>query len=541
MTALNALRNFLGLYSLVIGGAAVVAIVMAALLFAFFPELQTPARALIAVALMLLLLFLAGAYSEVRGTVLSRQTRYGTNTGLMVAAFFGIAVLLNVVSAQNTKRFDLTESGQYTLSRHTQAALKNLKGPVKVVGFFTREPASQAGKQSAENLLSEYRYHSDKISFEFHDPEAEPGLARQYEIRDDQAMVFEYEGRRRQVYGIGEQEFTGAVLNVTGTEQPKIYFVTGHGEPELDSTEQRGFSFARDGLTTDNYDVRQLSLSTISRIPEDAGVIIVPAPKAPVLDSEVRLLNGYLEGGGKALFLLDPNPPEHVRQLLTKWGVRLNDGIVVDQQFFVQPDVTVPVAQQYDRGNIITKDLAASFFPGAAGMSIDVPEDDRDHVFVSPIAITSILSFLETEPGDRPQYDEGKDRRGPLPLALTVVADKPIGQRPQRQAPTPLPGTTAPQINPAPPSSNPTRLVVFADTDFATNQFFYSLGNSDLFLNSVNWLTQQEELISIRPKPDTSRKLVATTRTWNFIIFSSVGLWPLVLMVAAGVVYWRRR
>lgn len=540
MTAIRTFRNFLGLYSLVIGGAAVVAVATAVLLLVFFPELQVPARVLVALALILLLLFVAGAYSEVRTGVLSRQTRYGTNTGVMAVAFLGIAVLINVVSAQNHHRADLTEGAQFTLSRHTQTVLRGLKAPVKVTGFFTRAAEAQASRQSAENLLAEYRYHTDKFDFEFVDPEANPGRARQFEVRDNGALVFEFEGRRRQIFGSGEQEFTGAILAVTGIEQQKIYFLAGHGEPEPDSTEERGFSFAKDGLTTDNYEVRTLNLNTVERVPADAAVVVVSAPRTPLLAPEVRLLNEYLDNGGKAIFLLDPSPTQEMKLLVARWGVQVKDGTVVDQSSHVPPDVTVPVAAGYDRTMVITKDLPATFFPGAAGLGIEIPEDDRDHVFVAPMAGTSPQSFLETT-RDRIEFNPDQDQRGPFPLALTVLAEKPIGQRPPR-APTgtALPGGVTPQITPE-QLINPTRLVVFADTDFATNQFFYSLGNSDLFLNSINWLTGSQELISIRTKPEQFRRLVVTQRIWNFILYSSVALWPLALLVAGAVVWWRRR
>lgn len=541
MAAIRTFRNFLGLYSLVIGAAAIVAVATAVLVFVFLPELQVAARVLLALALILLLLFVAGAYTEVRTGVLSRQTRYGTNTGVMAVAFLGIAILINVVSAQNFHRADLTEGAQFTLSRHTQAALKGLKAPVKVTGFFTRKSAEmQASRQSAENLLSEYRYHTDKFEYQFLDPEESPGLARQYEVRDDGALVFEFEGRRRQIFGIGEQEFTGAILAVTGIEQQKIYFIGGHGEPDVGSADQRGFSFAKDGLTTDNYEVRTLNLNTVDRVPADATVVVVAAPRTPYLEPEVRLLNQYLDNGGKALFLLDPTLTPELRSALARWGVQVKNGTVVDQASHVPPDVTNVVRAAYDRTMVITKDLPATFFPGAAGLGIEIPEDDRDHVFVLPLVVTSPQSFLETTP-DRIEFNEGQDQRGPFPLGVTVLAEKPIGQRPQRTGPsTALPGGVTPQITPE-QLSNPTRLVVFADYDFATDQFFYSLGNSDLFLNSINWLTGSEELVSIRTKPEQFRRLVVTQRIWNFILYSSVALWPLALLVAGAIVYWRRR
>lgn len=532
---LRSAQNFLGVYSLVMGALALVALVLAALLYIFLPELERTAQILLGFAALFLVLFIIGAYSEVKAGVTSRQTRYGTNTGVMIAAFIGIAALLNVMAAQNRGRWDLTAGGQYTLARQTLTVLQNLEKPVKVVGFFTNDPQVQANRERAQNLLTEYRYQSDKISVEFVDPEEKPGIARQYEVRSNATLVFESEGRRRQITGIGEQDFTGAILNVTGTEQPTIYFVAGHGEHDVTSTDGNGYRFVYDGLIADNYEVLPLNLGALTKVPEDAALLVVAGPKRAFLEAETKVFNDYLDNGGKALVMINPTTPAEFGPMLARWGVVVKNGRVVDQAVFVQPDVTTPAVQgnQYIFSQI-TKGIAASFFPGAAGMDIAVPDDDKDHVFVSPLAITSFQSYLETNP-DSVSFDEANDPLGPLPLVLIVEATKPIGQRPPRSS------AQASATGSQEPAVKPTRMVVFADSDFATNEFFYSLGNSDLLLNSINWLTAQEELISIRPKPAEFRRLVIRQRDWNVILYSTVAFWPLVVLLGGVYAWWRRR
>ena len=311
----------------------------------------------------------------------------------------------------------------------------------------------------------------------------------------------------------------------------------GHGERAIDSADSQSFSQVRDGLIADNYQVQSINLSTVAALPSDVAVLGIAGPKRPFLEPEVQLVDRYLEGGGKALILLDPNPSPELRRLLLKWGVEVKDGLVVDTQSYVNPDLTVPLARggQYTFGQV-TKDLQASFFPGAAGLTPSVPEDDRDHVAVTPLAATTDRSYLETDP-QKIEFTPNADSIGPFLLGLTVEANKPVGQRPVRPVP-PQPGQPLPANQPA---QNPTRLVVFADSDFATNNFFYSLSNSDLLLNSVNWLTAQESLISIRPKPPEFRRLDITRRTFDFILYSSAALWPLAVLLAGGFVWWRRR
>ena len=165
------------------------------------------------------------------------------------------------------------------------------------------------------------------------------------------------------------------------------------------------------------------------------------------------------------------------------------------------------------------------------GLTFDVPQADQDHVAVSPLVGTTPDAFASSDP-TRTSFNQGTAQRGPFALALTVQADRPIGQRPVNPLPAPNSGQQP---------TRPTRIAVFGDSDFATNNFFYSLSNSDFMINTVNWLTAQEELISIRPKPPEFRRLVITQAQWNFIMASSVVIWPALLLLGGGFVWWRRR
>ncbi|MBM2826131.1 MAG: transp aux protein [Dehalococcoidia bacterium] len=522
---MRGLQSILGPFSLITGTLGLAAIVLSALLYLLLPELQDANRTLLGVGLILLTIFFLGAFEQVKAALMARQARYGTNVTVMVIAFVGIGVAVNFVAANNPKRFDVTASRQFTLARQTVNILKSLDKPIKVTGFFTPDPPGQASQQGAENLLKEYAYYSGgKISYEFIDPEAKPAVAREYEIRDYGALVFDYDGRRRQVLGIGEQDFTGAILSITGKEQKKIYFLSGHGEHDPEGSEGNGYSQADQGLRADNYNVGIVDISVASRIPDDAAVLIVAGPQKDLVEREMAPLENYILRGGRVLFMVDPNPPASWRNLLAKWGLKLEDGRIIDQRSFANPDVATPAAQrdQYYLTQI-TKDLATTFFPGAAGLSLDIPEDDRENISIVPMIVTSFLSWLETD-SQQVAYNEGTDTRGPLPLAVTVEAKAPIGGRPQSAS-----------------GAEVSRFVVFADSDFASNEFFYSLGNSDLFLNTVNWLAAQEELISIRPKPPEFRRIVVTQRAWNWILYSSILFLPGVVIMAGAVSWWRRR
>lgn len=523
-------RSFLGESAPVTASLGVLTFVGAGLISLLIPELQSAALALVGVGLVLLLLSVLGALPQIRAVLFARQARYGTNTTVMIVIFIAIVVVLNVIGARNNQRFDLTASAQFTLARQTVTVLKGLETPVKVTGFFQQStPLGRASQQAAESLLREYRYHSDKLSYEFVDPDEKPAIARQYEIRDYGALVFESEGHRKQLLDIQEQAFTGAILNITGAEQLKVYFLAGHGERNAESAEDEGFQYAKEGLEADNYLVQSLDLSADPKVPEDAAVLIVAAPQKPLLPEEVNGVQQYLERGGKALVLLEPNPSQELGEVLGQWGVALRGGTVMDTLAFAQPDNGTPAVlrNQYYCDAVlchpIVKDLDTTFFPGATALIPEVKE--QDPFLVLPLFQTTAQSWLET---DGEGFEDGKDLKGPLLLGLTVEGP-----------PSPAPEGT---VGDGPGgSTGNARIVVIGDSDFATNKFFYSQFNSDLFLNSVNWLAAQEKLISIRPKPPEFRRLVITQRSWAWILYSSMVFLPLAMLISGGVVWWRRR
>lgn len=515
-----------------LGVLGLVACIAAATMYLLLPELRIYVQTLLALGLLLILIFIVGAFNQLKNALMGRRGRYGTNTTVMVVAFIAIAALVNFLGDRNFHRFDVTAAGQYSLAPQTVKVLRELTEPVHAVGFFT--PADPYSENAA-NLLTEYTYRTDKFTFEIIDPEANPAAARNYAVKSYGVVVFESGGRRQQVSGSGEQDYTGALLKVTGKQQKKVYVLTGHDERNFDDSGGAGFSLALKGLQADNYQAAPLSLATTPTVPEDAAVLIIAGPKKLLLENEVKPIEDYLKNKGKVIFLLDPNPPEDIVKLLAPWGLIVEKGTVIDQQSYVYPDTATPAAQrpQYQYAQI-TKELDTTFFAGATAISLD-PDlgkqlDKKKVVTVTaiPLAVTTANSWLarDYDPKKEQKFSDATDKKGPLALAVMVEATAPLADRPTQEAEG--------------AKEKKTRLVVIGDSDFASNQYFYSLGNSDLFLNSVNWLAEEEELISIRPKPPAFRRMVVTQAGWRWIVYSSIALLPLAV-VAAGAINWYRR
>ena len=86
-----------------------------------------------------------------------------------------------------------------------------------------------------------------------------------------------------------------------------------------------------------------------------------------------------------------------------------------------------------------------------------------------------------------------------------------------------------------------TRLVVFGDSDFMTNGFFNASGDGDLALNSIAWLSEQEELVSIRPKSSQPRIVVLSRQQVLYYFFTIVAIAPIAITVAGVAIWWRRK
>lgn len=496
--------------------AGLLALVIGLGLYLVTRQFNTVVEVLLGLGLALIGLFIMARPEQVKRALTGRTARYGGSATLMSVALIGILVLVNFLGNRHHKRFDLTASKEYSLSPQTIQILAELKEPVDITAFFT---ASYYYRQEADDLITEYRYHTNKLNYRVIDPELQPGVARQYGITRDGTMLFQQGDRRQEVYYPDEKSITTAILKVTQAETKTIYFVTGHKEHDPEGTGQGSYSTVRQALLDENYQVSTLNLATITdTVPVDAAALIVAAPQIPFSDKEAETLRAYLDGGGKVMFLTDPTLPNVLgNDYLAQWGFRLRDDMAVDPVGAFFGDYLTPLVSRYPYSTI-TKDLGglSSFFPVAR--SIEPMAELPDGVVINRLIETGQNSWGETDLQNRQlSNDKSADAQGPLVLGIS--AEK---------------------------TDSGARLVVFGDSDFVANEVLNTvsgaLGNKDLFLNAVNWLTEEEILISIRSKPADVRQITPLTGIQQrLILYSSIGILPLVVLAAGAWVWWSRR
>ena len=530
--------------------AGVVILIGGLVVWLTVPELRTPGLVLIGIALVMLAIPILTHLRTVRDALTARSGRYAANTIVMVVAFMLILIMVGFISFSNSARLDMTATRQFTLAPQTVKVLEEMDQRVNARVYTTPDDARQVSiKRQAEDFLYEFNRRNRDFNYEFIDPDLTPARARQDGISEYPTIVFQAEESDLNPYlltpfffgeefVLSEQDLVSALLISTGEQQKVVYFTTGHGERNTaDSDEESGgFGFARGGLLGDNYAVRTLNLKQVQAVPSDAAVLIVAGPTGSFLVDERDKIEAYLRDGGRAMFLLDDAVNPQLNKILNNWGVHVPPGTIVDVGSSVTTDPRSPIIRRsdYNQEHPITKPLDDSFFTQATGVQDIIerapeglpPNPDELNINLVPLAATSLFSCVTTDPDSSSCALEG-DIPGPLPIGMVVEALAPVGQPPVQPDPT--------------QEEQRTYIIVYGDSDFAANQFYYALSNSDLFLNSVGWLAQKYDLISIRAKPVAFRQLVIDQREFDFIRYSSWFLMPTGIVLLAGIAWWRRR
>ena len=464
-----------------------------------------------------------GELRELMGRGSSRRgMRSGGNTVLQLVALGVILGLLGFLSVRHSLRWDWTEGSVHTLSAGTLSVLEQIPDaePVELLVFVTPTLEPQFRK-----LLDLFSYETPKLEIEYVDPRRNPGRAERHEVRTDGTLIVcagpcETASGTARVTAAGEPEITRAIRSVI-SEKRKIYFVTGHGEADIDDDEAEGFSSARAALRDENLEVESLLLAAQEEVPEDAAALVIAGPDRSLLQRELGALDRYLARGGSVLFLVDPILTTGLEAPLRGWGVELGLDLIVDEQIqlFAGPQIGVqPIVNSY-ADHPVTEDLGnepTSFYLARSVRASD-PGDEQ----VVELALTGPASWAETDL--KLFLDEGKvgvgpdDRVGPVAVALVRRLAAADGQ-----------GKGA-------------RLAVVGDSDFGRNRHIAEFYNADLLLNLVNWLVGDEQFATIERNLPRASLVALTPRDVNNFRYLSLFAFPEALLVLGIWVWWRRR
>jgi ABC-type uncharacterized transport system involved in gliding motility auxiliary subunit len=469
-----------------------------------------------------------------------RVWSYGSSTMISTVVFLAILVFVVMIAERHPWRVDLTETGVFTLTEQTRKVLKSLDKPVGIKAFFQTASPEQ---NKAKDLLDTYTYFSKQLSYEFVDPDRQPEVARRYEVKAYGALVLDGYGKQQTIQTADEDGLTNAILKLTRTEEKGIYFLIGHGEKSIDDAQKDGYSNVRSALEKENHSVKELNLLQQDKVPGDAAVVIVAGPKKPLFPNEIESLKAYADGGGKLMVFLDPNVDGGLRDFLKNYGIELKDDIVIDKLSRVfGGSYTMPVVMEYGPQKITANFEVATFYPEAR--SVRQIKDVPPNVHVTVLASTSDNAWSETDMALLAQgqagFDEKADIAGPVPLVVLSELDVP-GPKEEKAA-NPSGEEQGEKERKAETGQGRKGFVLAAgDSDFVSNTHFGLSGNGDLFLNMVNFMAEEENLITIEARKKTGRPLLLTQSQAGMFFWTCLVLVPLlVLMTGLGVYRVRR-
>jgi len=448
-------------------------------------------------------------------------------------------VAVNYVSTRQNKRWDLTANQQFSLSDQTTKLLKDLKAPVK---FLVFEQAT--GLDRFKSRLGGYEYASKQVNVEYIDADKYPVRAKEYEIQQYGTVVVEYMGRKERVTNDNEQDLTNALIKVLNPTKKKVYFLAGHGEKDTASqqNDRAGYNAIAAALKLDNYEFDKLVLAQTNQVPADATILVMAGPRTDLLESEVPVIEGYLAKAGKLLVLLDPpddlktaNRTPRLTSLLAAWGIKATDTVVVDLSGRTNVATVAVAGPPYPMHAITERFDLLTVFPLARGLVADTSAGEGRTA--QPFLQTSQRSWAEAtfsqleNPDQLKPEEKNGDLIGPVTIGMAVAV-------PSKPATPPAADPAKAADQPKPPE---TRVAVIGDSDFVSNAYLGGEGNRDLFMNVLSWLSQQENLISIRPREAADRRVTLTASQMTGMFALSIVLVPGAILGAGVYSWWRRR
>ncbi|HWQ70554.1 MAG TPA: Gldg family protein [Patescibacteria group bacterium] len=504
------------------------------------PDLKAWMGSILLLGAILILVSVYRSFGGIMVWLSRRSTITGLNVAIMTMLVVGIIGLVEVISAKHNTRFDLTQGKRHSLADQTKKVVRGLAADIQVTAFFR---ADQAERRPAEDLLRQYADLSQRFRFEVVDPDRNPGRAKRYGINTYGTTILETKDKEEKIAEVDEEHLTNGLVKLLREGNRTIYFLKGHGENELEDGSRNGYRQAKEAIEKANYQVKDLLLLREREVPQDASMLVISGPKRDPAESELLALQAFVGRGGKLLIQLDPYTAPSLKAFVGRYGIKVGDDVIVDQYARTMGgDYLMPVVSNYYPHAITQNFTLASLFPFAR--SVDVAEKSPQGITVQRLGETGPGSWAESDKGElnrgQLSFEKGQDRQGPVPVGAiaTVQVEQTAAGAEARKTAT-AHGANEEQTH---KQSGVARLVVYGNSAFASNNFLNFSGNRDLFLNSIGWLAEEEEMISIRPREAKNTPIILSATQGRMVFWMLVVVIPgLFLVSGTSVVLGRRR
>lgn len=419
-------------------------------------------------------------------------------------------------AARHPVQWDVTQTKLNSLEPSSVDVLKLLNGEVKITVYATEQDAKQGDlRRLIREFVSIYQRYKNDITLDFVDPVKEPEAMRQAAIQNNGEMVVEYAGRTAHLTSLNEQILSSALLGLAHDKEELLMYLDGHGERKLDGAANHDLGDFGKKLRQNGYRIGSLNLTLAKDVPGNASLLVLTHPQAQIMQGEVDKILRHIDNGGDLLWFIDAEPLRGLEPVAERLGLLLTPGIVIDpaaQEMNVPANWALsagypphPVTQNF---NLIT------VFPYARSLGGEEENSEWQRGALVEAAPHGWVSRAPFKSGGKPRFDKNLDIPGPFNLA--VALQRTVNDKEQR-------------------------IVVVGGASFLSNAYSGNGGNMDFGINMVNWLTDEEALITIQPRANKDGTVTLSSRALTFISIGSVIVLPLLLLLVGGVQWWWRR
>jgi|GEM_PF-6118541 len=453
------------------------------------------------------------------------KRNFRINNLITVVMVLAIIVLLNLFSSYYFIHIDVTETNLNSLNESTVKILQGVEKPLHIQVFYK---SNSQGYAFLKEHLPEYAIENRNIRIDFVDPDISPKKALQYGVTNDMIVMIYGEGedtKREDIYSYSEEKISAGIQKLTVGKEPVIYFLQGHGELEIDSYEPLSYSKLNNFLKASGYQTKKIYLSETKKVPEDCSVLVIASPKKELLPEEFEAIKDYFDDSGKIFLLLDTDfeNAAKMEELAKYLGVYVEKGIIYDGGANLNGDPSIPAGKDY-KFHYITENLAQTVFPLVRPLYEDKYKPEGDYLVEELIKSDKRKSYIEMgkELNENTLPDKNVDI---MREAAMVVATKKIAAKDK--------DGNLKDID--------ARAVVIGDSTFATDNFVDFVGNSDLFYNSMEWLTADSDIVAVRDSDvNVKRFITLTNLAKSKILWFCVVIIPLLFVLLGILVVYRR-
>ena len=448
---------------------------------------------------------------------MSRRLRWQlvTQSGMFVVLLVVIIALLAYFAHEYRAEQDITRSGRNTLSQATLAALKQMTGPVTITAYAVRQDTSGANiHKMIEERVRAYRRVKPDLQLQLVDPREQPKLAAEAGLRSPNALVIAYQRRTEQIVlgDFTEQTFANALVRLMRGTNNLVLWLDGHGERKLDGLANHELGRFGQQLRDKGFAVSSVNPGIAQEVPSNAALLIITHPQAELQPAETEKVLRYIDRGGNLLWLIDAEPLRGLQPLAEKLNLVLTPGTVVDPALPPRSGPPVfAVGANYARHAVVGTLQFNTLFPYAR----QIVADDNAGWRVTPLVDVAPRGWVEVGKLDaKPVFDKSRDFPGPINVASAL--ERTVGDREQR-------------------------VIVVGTGHFLSNSFLGNGGNLALGNGMINWLSGDDALIAVDPRPAADTRIEIDATHLYLIAFFVLMLLPLIFAGTGIAVWWRRR